>query len=114
VSKICDKLEAEGILVGHFDARFVKPLDAAMLHHVFSHYPKVITIEDATIMGGFGSAVIEFMVDNHYTSEVKRLGIPDRFVEHGTPDELHAECSMDTECLYCTVKKMLGIQFHCQ
>lgn len=113
IAKICDKLAAEGIEVGHYDARFVKPLDAEMLHHVFSTYPKVITIEDSSITGGFGSAIIEFMVDNHYNSEIRRFGIPDKFVEHGTQDELQTECGMDNECVYCTVKKMLGKTPHC-
>ena len=113
ISTICDKLANEGISIGHFDARFVKPLDTEMLHHIFKNYKKVITIEDGVLSGGFGTAILEFMVDYNYSAEVKRFGIPDKFVEHGTPDQLWTECGFDNECVYCTVKKMLGREPHC-
>jgi 1-deoxy-D-xylulose-5-phosphate synthase len=77
--------------------RFVKPIDEVLLHEVLNEYDKIITIEDGTIVGGFGSAVLEFMAANNYTAQVKMLGIPDRLVEHGTPKELHRECGYDTE-----------------
>ena len=76
--------------IAHYDMRYVKPLDEALLHHIFSKFSKVITIEDGCIQGGFGSAVLEFMADNGYSATVKRLGIPDRVVEHGEQRELHA------------------------
>jgi len=114
VAKTCDKLAAEGINIGHFDARFVKPLDEGMLHHILSKYDSIVTVEDGNIKGGFGSAVIEFMADNNYCKPVKRFGIPDRFVEHGTQDQLQLECGFDKECIYCTIKKMLGLTPSCQ
>ena len=76
--------------------RFAKPLDEAMLHEIFSSYDRVMTLEDGCLQGGFGSAVLEFMIDNGYTSQVKRLGIPDSIVEHGEPAELYKECGIDT------------------
>ncbi len=105
--EVCERLEKKGIDIAHYDMRFVKPIDAAMLHEVFSKFNKVITIEDGCIQGGFGSAVIEFMVDHRYTAEVKRLGIPDRIVEHGEQTELHHECGFDAEGIEKAVIQML-------
>ena len=102
------KLEEEGITVGHYDLRFAKPLDEAMLHEVFSKYKKVITLEDGCIMGGVGSAILEFMADNGYVSQVKRMGIPDRFIEHGEPIELYEECGFSPVQIYIEVKEMLA------
>ena len=82
--------------------RFVKPLDENLLHQIFKNHTKIITIEDGTITGGFGSAILEFMMDNNYNSTIKRLGIPDKFIEHGTPEELYKECGMDIESIYNT------------
>jgi 1-deoxy-D-xylulose-5-phosphate synthase len=86
--------------------RFVKPIDEIMLHEVFSKFNKVITIEDGCLMGGFGSAVIEFMVDQKYQAEVVRLGIPDEYVHHGTQEELWADCGFDTQAIVKAVKEM--------
>jgi 1-deoxy-D-xylulose-5-phosphate synthase len=85
-------LEEQGISAAHYDMRFVKPLDEVMLHEVFGKFDKVITVEDGCIQGGFGSAVVVFMADNGYTALVKRLGMPDRWVEHGEQRELYDEC----------------------
>ncbi len=95
-----DLLELEGVSVGHYDMRFAKPLDEEMLHEVFKKFDKVITIEDGCIQGGIGSAILEFMVDNNYTSKVKRLGIPDRLVEHGEQPQLYAECGFDAKGIF--------------
>lgn len=108
-AEVCDKLEAQGIRIGHFDMRFVKPLDEVLLHEVFSNYRKVITIEDGCIQGGFGSAILEFMADHRYQAEVQRLGIPDRIVEHGEQHELHRECGFDPEHIEKTVVSMLEV-----
>jgi hypothetical protein len=81
-AKAIEKLEAEGITPAHYDLRFAKPLDEAMLHEVFARYKKIITIEDGTIVGGVGSAILEFMAENNYSAQVKLLGIPDKFIEH--------------------------------
>ncbi len=69
--------------------RFVKPLDAELLHEIFSDHKKLITVEDAAIQGGFGGAIAEFMTDHGYHARIKRLGIPDRFIEHGEQKELY-------------------------
>jgi 1-deoxy-D-xylulose-5-phosphate synthase len=104
-----DKLESEGISVAHYDMRFVKPLDEEMLHEIFTNHTQVITVEDGCIQGGFGSAILEFMADHGYNSKVKRLGIPDRYVEHGTQPELWAECGYDEHAIYKTAKEMVGV-----
>jgi 1-deoxy-D-xylulose-5-phosphate synthase len=101
-------LKTDGITPAHYDMRFVKPLDEAMLHEVFSKFNKIITVEDGTVVGGFGSAVLEFMNEYNYKTEVKILGIPDRLVEHGTPKELHRECGYDTEGIKEAVREMMG------
>ena len=86
-----------GKSIAHYDARFLKPLDEEMLREIGEKFTKVITIEDGTIEGGLGSAVLEFMSDINYHPEVLRIGIPDVFVEHGTPEELHAMLGMNAE-----------------
>jgi 1-deoxy-D-xylulose-5-phosphate synthase len=108
--KAIDSLKESGASVAHYDMRFVKPIDETLLHEVFTKFEKVITIEDGCIMGGFGSAVIEFMADNGYTARVVRLGIPDKYIHHGTPEELHADCGFDAASIAKKVREMLGIQ----
>ena len=100
-------LKKDGINPALYDIRFVKPLDEALLHEVFSKYQKIITVEDGTIIGGFGSAVTEFMSANNYKADIKMLGIPDRLVEHGTLKELHRECGYDAEGIADTVREMM-------
>ena len=103
-----NKLEAEGFSVAHYDMRFVKPLDVELLHEVFSKHSKVITLEDGCIQGGFGSAVLEFMADHGYTARLQRLGIPDSYVEHGTQQELWAECGYDEAGIMKSVRALVG------
>jgi 1-deoxy-D-xylulose-5-phosphate synthase len=103
-------LKTYGIRPSHYDMRFVKPLDEEMLHEVFSKYTKIITVEDGTIVGGFGSAILEFMAANNYSATVKMLGIPDSLVEHGTLKELHRECGYDVQGIEDTVKEMILIK----
>jgi 1-deoxy-D-xylulose-5-phosphate synthase len=86
-----------GIDAAHYDMRFAKPIDEELLHEVFKNYTKIITVEDGTVVGGFGAAIVEFMVAHNYTAEVKILGIPDRLVEHGTPKQLYSECEYDAQ-----------------
>jgi 1-deoxy-D-xylulose-5-phosphate synthase len=88
-------LEKEGISAAHFDIRFLKPIDEGLLHDIFTRFSKIITVEDGTLKGGLGSAVLEFMADHGYTAKVIRLGIPDRFIEQGSIGELHKECGYD-------------------
>ncbi len=101
------ELQNDGIDAAHYDMRFVKPIDEDLLHEVFSKFNKLITIEDGTIVGGFGSAVLEFMNTHHYNAEIKMLGIPDKIIEHGTLKELHHECNYDADAIADTVKKIM-------
>ncbi len=100
-------LRSEGIDPAHYDIRFVKPLDEALLHEVFSNYTKIVTVEDGTVVGGFGSAILEFMNANGYKADVSILGIPDRLVEHGTLKELHSECAYDAAGIEAAVKQIV-------
>jgi len=108
VTQAISALEKEHISVAHYDMRFLKPLDNLLLKNVFSRFDKVITVEDASIVGGLGSAVIEYMNDNKYTARVQRLGIPDRFVDHGTQEELYRECGYDAEGIAEAVRNMVA------
>jgi len=108
VESAASVLEYEGIRITHIDMRFVAPIDEEALHSVFNRFDKVITVEDGMLKGGFGSAVIEFMCDNNYTAQVKRLGIPDYFVEHGTQEELYKECGFDSLAIADTIRLMLA------
>lgn len=103
-----------GIDAAHYDMRFVKPLDEELLHEVFKNYSKIITVEDGTVVGGFGSAVIEFMVKNNYSAQIKVLGIPDRIVEHGSLQELHAECGYDAAAILKALQEFEKIQLSIQ
>ncbi len=103
VISACQELESQGVKPAHFNMRFVKPLDEEIMHQVGKSYKKVITIEDGTVVGGFGSACLEFFAEHNYQVEVKILGIPDRLVEHGKPAELHKECGYDKEAIMETV-----------
>lgn len=102
----CRTLSTEDIYPAHFDMRFVKPLDEVMLHDIASRFSRIVTVEDGTIVGGFGSAVLEFMNANGYSPEIKMLGIPDRYVEHGKPEELHRECGYDAQAIADAVREM--------
>jgi 1-deoxy-D-xylulose-5-phosphate synthase len=102
------ELKEKGMSVAHYDMRFVKPIDEVMLHEVFSKFKKVITVEDGCIMGGFGSAVIEFMADHIYSAQVVRLGIPDKYVHHGTQKELWVDCGFDKTAIVAKAKEMLN------
>jgi 1-deoxy-D-xylulose-5-phosphate synthase len=101
------ELRTDGITPGHYDLRFVKPLDEEMLHEVFSKYNKIITVEDGTIVGGVGSAILEFMAKHNYQASVRMLGIPDRIVEHGSQKELHRECAYDSKAIVDTAREMM-------
>ena len=96
----------QGINPAHYDMRFAKPIDEAMLHQVFAKFTKIITVEDGTVVGGFGSAVLEFMNANGYKADVKIMGIPDELVEHGTPKQLYNEIGIDAEGIANMLKSM--------
>ena len=106
----CDQLANEGFYPAHYDMRFVKPLDQVMLHQVFSEFKKIITVEDAAIMGGMGSAVAEFMIDNGYHANFIRLGIPDQVIEHGEQKELYRECGFDAQAIVEAVKQLSKVK----
>ena len=108
--KAAKLLEGEGISAAMYDLRFVKPLDETLLHEVFGKFDKVVTVEDGCIQGGMGSAVLEFAADQGYAAQVKRLGVPDRFIEHGTQDELYSECGFNVEDIADAARHMLGAQ----
>ena len=107
VTEAVEELKKSHVDVAHFDMRFVKPLDKAQLHKIFKKYGQIVTIEDGTKVGGLGSAVLEFMCENDYASKVKILGVPDRFIEHGTQKELWRDCGLLAENIVQTVKAML-------
>jgi 1-deoxy-D-xylulose-5-phosphate synthase len=90
----------ENISVAHYDLRFLKPLDEELLHEVGKHFRHIVTVEDGVREGGMGSAVLEFMADHHYTPNIRRIGIPDAFIEHGSIPELYHLCGMDEEAIY--------------
>jgi 1-deoxy-D-xylulose-5-phosphate synthase len=100
-------LQLEGISVAVYDMRFLKPLDEKLLHEVLGRYSLVITLEDGVVTGGFGSAVSEFKNDHLYRSVIRRLGIPDRFIEQGSPEELYKACGIDVHGIARTVKEMV-------
>jgi 1-deoxy-D-xylulose-5-phosphate synthase len=97
--------QASGKSIAHYDLRFLKPLDEAMLHEIGKQFKQVIAIEDGALNGGMGSAVLEFMADNSYQPNISRIGIPDKFIEHGTVPELYKICGMDEESI---VNKILA------
>jgi 1-deoxy-D-xylulose-5-phosphate synthase len=102
------QLRTDGIDPAHYDLRFVKPLDEALLHEVFQNYDKIVTVEDGTIVGGVGAAILEFMNEHGYHSQIKILGIPDSIVEHGSLKELQHECHYDANAIADAVKTLLG------
>jgi len=99
-------LVGDNISVAVFDMRFLKPIDENLLHEIFKKFHRIITLEDGTIVGGMGSAVLEFKNDHNYSSTVKRMGIPDRFIQHGSPEELYKECGFDVDGILEEVRKM--------
>ncbi|HET6253535.1 MAG TPA: 1-deoxy-D-xylulose-5-phosphate synthase [Puia sp.] len=104
------ELRTEGLDPAHYDMRFVKPLDEALLHEALSRFDRILTVEDGTVLGGFGSAVLEFQAAHGYQATVKILGIPDRVVEHGTPKELQHECGYDAPAIVAAVREMMKVK----
>lgn len=100
-------LSTENITPAHYDLRFLRPIDEDLLHEVFTNFDKVITVEDGTIVGGMGSAVLEFMSEHNYHAKVVRMGIPDAFIEHGTLKELYRLCGFDAKGIAEKVKELV-------
>lgn len=105
----CRELLTDDLRPAHYDLRFVKPIDEAMLHEIAGRFNKIITVEDGTIVGGMGSAVLEFMNAHDYHPQIKMLGIPDRVIEHGKPEELHKECGFDSAAIVTTVRQLSDV-----
>jgi 1-deoxy-D-xylulose-5-phosphate synthase len=112
VQEAVGELSKIGVSVAHYDMRFVKPLDEIMLHEVFTKFKYIVSVEDGCVMGGFGSAVIEFMADQKYQADLTRLGIPDKYIHHGTQKELWSDCGFDAKGIVNTVIKTLSISEH--
>ena len=100
-------LANKNVSAAHYDMRFIKPLDTKLLNEVFEKHKTVLTVEDGVIQGGFGSAILEYMAEKGYASEIKILGIPDKFIEHGKPEELYKECGIDTKGITKTALELL-------
>ena len=100
-------LKGDGISPAHYDMRFAKPLDEGLLHEALKRYEKIVTVEDGTVKGGFGSAVLEFMAANDYKNDITILGIPDTIIEHGTPKELYHESGYDKQAIIDAVRNMV-------
>ncbi len=110
VQEVIQKLKEEGISVAHYDMRFAKPIDSRILHEVGQKFTKVITIEDGTIVGGMGSAVLEFFNEHSYTPSVKILGIPDTYIEHGSQKEQYRDCGYDANSIYKAAQTLIAQQ----
>lgn len=107
VQRALQLLDAHDIHPAHYDIRFIKPLDEGLLHSVLLKYKRIVTVEDNALQGGFGSALLEFCADKGYYPKVKRLGIPDRFIEHGTPQDLYKLCGYDAEAIVKAVMEII-------
>ena len=99
VAEVVRELKEAGRLVAHYDMRFLKPIDQDILREVGKGYKRIVTVEDGVVQGGLGSAVVEYMADHNLHPEVIRLGLPDSFVEHGTPEELYHIVGLDAEAI---------------
>ena len=110
VSKAIELVSAEGLSVAHYDMIYLKPIDEDLLHEVGKNFSKIITVENGVIQGGLGSAVLEFMSDNGYMPQVKRIGIPDKFIEHGSVPELNRLCGMDTESIAECIRSFVLVE----
>lgn len=107
VTEASKELEKEGVHIGHYDMRFAKPLDTELLDEICQKYHHIITIEDGARLGGFGSAVAEYLVEKEEKPTLKIMGLPDRIIEHGTQEELHTEVGLDVPALIQHVKEAL-------
>lgn len=105
--KAIEQVEKEGVSVALYDMIYLKPIDEDLLHEVGKKFNRIVTVENGVIKGGLGTAVLEFMADNGYTPKVKRIGVPDRFIEHGSVSELFKLCGMDSESIAEVVKEMV-------
>lgn len=110
VSKAIELVSAEGLSVAHYDMIYLKPIDEDLLHEVGKNFSKIITVENGVIQGGLGSAVLEFMSDNGYYPRIKRIGIPDKFIEHGSVPELNKLCGIDVESIATCIRNLVSFE----
>ena len=106
VPAVSADLTKDNVKPAHYDMRFAKPLDEKLLHEVFKKFKKIITVEDATVIGGFGSAILEFAAQHNYQAQIKILGMPDRVVEHGSQKQLYAECHYDAAAIASAAREL--------
>lgn len=99
-ARAIERAEARGLSIAHYDLRFLKPLDDDLLHEVGKRFHRIVTLEDGVRTGGMGTAVLEFMADHGYQPEIVRMGVPDKFIEHGNVQQLHEICGIDEESIF--------------
>ncbi|RIA10910.1 1-deoxy-D-xylulose-5-phosphate synthase [Flavobacteriaceae bacterium MAR_2010_72] len=102
-----DLVDSDKQTIGHYDLRFVKPLDESLLQTIFKKYQIICTVEDGCVNGGFGSAILEFAAKFNFKNPIKVIGIPDHFVEHGSVMELHAELNLDAKGIAETLQNLI-------
>ena len=103
MESVVDEAARKGVSVAHYDMRFLKPIDEDILREIGENFRHIITLEDGAVKGGLGSAVAEYMATNGYAPNIRMMGIPDNFVEHGSPEELYRICGMDKESLLAAI-----------
>ena len=109
MESVVDEAVKQGVSVAHYDMRFLKPIDTDILRQVGENFKYVVTLEDGCVSGGLGSAVVEYMSENGYNPTIKVMGIPDKFIEHGTPEELYRLCGMDKDSVLNAILKFKNL-----
>ena len=109
MESVVDEAVKQGVSVAHYDMRFLKPIDTDILRQVGDNFKYVVTLEDGCASGGLGSAVVEYMSENGYNPTIKVMGIPDKFIEHGTPEELYRVCGMDKDSVLNAILKFKNL-----
>ena len=109
MESVVDEAVKQGVSVAHYDMRFLKPVDTDILREVGEKFNYVVTLEDGCVTGGLGSAVVEYMSENGYNPTIKVMGIPDKFIEHGTPEELYRVCGMDKDSVLNAILKFKNL-----
>jgi 1-deoxy-D-xylulose-5-phosphate synthase len=108
IKQVTQILQAEDLAApAHYDMRFVKPIDKELLQEVFARYDKIITLEDGCVVGGFGSAVLEYAAEQQYKGQIVRMGVPDAVIDHGEPNELYELCGLDPQSIAKQVKNLI-------
>ncbi len=110
--KSSEKLSAEGIQCEIINMRFIKPLDVDVLYDVVSRFDKIVTLEESTIVGGFGTGVLEYLAERNLKNDILRIGLPDKFVDHGTQEELHKQIGIDPDGIFEKIKKFLSTKIN--